>query len=911
MSVGVHKGVIVSPGSTGDQAITGVGFVPKFVLFWYTQATTDGAVTGAAPMSIGAGTRDGGATQQWYLGSFEDDATAASSTGAIQNTTAALKGVLNSNPAIDFALTLVTFDSDGFTVNWSDLPAVSSTVIHYWALGGSDVSAARAGVFTTTAAVATQDVTVNTGFGQPDLLLFVPTANTVLADGTSTNCGMMSLGAAISSTERRCCVYRHPYNKATMDVSSWHGNRAVLGANTVGNVTTAADSEADLSTKASWPTDGFQLSYTDQAASAQQVFYVAIKGTFTATISNGTVPTATAPQTQNLAIASGTPVGALLWGAPIAAASGVTLTATGLGGFFIGGTDGTNEGVAGFTTQDAALDENVGRFHSTGKAIQEMVFDTTVTNPPVLQAEADSSISGSNIVLTWNDTDTVGRDFSYLLIGSASSSATVTAPAVTGVGDIPSPTAAGHTDATVTAPIAVGLGDVPNPIPAIGLAVDNLNSYADGVLPAPWQPWTGSKPDVVSGKAYSNSGLKDATTPSVIESADEFCEIILEGSLDPTGASGQDFGVGVRLTTQGPSADGYSFEITGLLYPQLSKGSGFAFLTEGANLGGLSIDGLRIIVTGGTTTTIKGYARISGVWTEVVSYDDSSSPFTARGYAGFWVAHPSSNSLGVDQVTWGDSNAFADATIVSPAIDGIGDVPNPVASADAVVVSPILDGTGTLPPTNSIISAEVGTGPLIGTGGLLAPTASGTGAGTVVAPALDGAGDVATPGVSADSAVSAQPVDGVGDLPDPVASGTSGSTVSPGPLDGVGDLPDPGTAGGSGVDAGLLDGAGDVPTPSQTASANVGVGPAHGVGAMLRPILTASGAVLPRIDLPTRVIMDPMITTVIVLNPTTTMVVDPAITTHVLSDPAPTAIIDPQPDSVVLDGQQSGILIDA
>lgn len=79
---------------------------------------------------------------------------------------------------------------------------------------------------------------------------------------------------------------------------------------------------------------------------------------------------------------------------------------------------------------------------------------------------------------------------------------------------------------------------------------------------------------------------------------------------------------------------------------------------------------------------------------------------------------------------------------------------------------------------------------------------------------------------------------------------------------------------------------------------------------MLAPVPTGFGHTLPRIDLPTRVVIDPMITTVIIYSSASISVVDRAITNYVLSDPAPTASLDQRHDSSTLDGRPSMVLID-
>jgi hypothetical protein len=176
--------------------------------------------------------------------------------------------------------------------------------------------------------------------------------------------------------------------------------------------------QADLSAKGSWPTDGFQVAYGTQATGAAYYIGLALKGTFTATISKSTVPTAAAPQTQNLSHTGGTPRGALLFGAPLANAAGVTNAAGDNGGFMFGATDGTNEGFGAVTQDHGNTTSMAGRVHSESKAIGEYLAPTP-TAVPTLQSEADSALGSSTLDLTWNDTDSVAREYSYVIFGDA------------------------------------------------------------------------------------------------------------------------------------------------------------------------------------------------------------------------------------------------------------------------------------------------------------------------------------------------------------------------------------------------------------------------------------------------------------------------------------------------------------
>jgi hypothetical protein len=119
--------------------------------------------------------------------------------------------------------------------------------------------------------------------------------------------------------------------------------------------------------------------------------------------------------------------------------------------------------------------------------------------------------------------------------------------------------------------------------------------------------------------------------------------------------SGASIGLGARLTAHSAASGGYQLECR-------DTGSG----TEAALIKGLAtnlatsatytsatVTGARLTVTG---STLKGYLRISGVWTEVVSATDST--YTAAGYPGFWVlgAHP------IESVLWGPDSSAADVT---------------------------------------------------------------------------------------------------------------------------------------------------------------------------------------------------------------------------------------------------------
>jgi len=143
-------------GAIGSQSVTGVGFQPVAVVFWWGPE-----VTAADSSLVPAHTCLGVATsssQQWASRYYASDGTQPYSSliGDI-DATKCLNSVVKG--AADF----VSFGADGFTINWS-LAASASATVYYQAFGGAFV--AHAGTFTNNASTDT----AVTGVG------FTPTA---------------------------------------------------------------------------------------------------------------------------------------------------------------------------------------------------------------------------------------------------------------------------------------------------------------------------------------------------------------------------------------------------------------------------------------------------------------------------------------------------------------------------------------------------------------------------------------------------------------------------------------------------------------------------------------------------------------------------------------------------------------
>jgi hypothetical protein len=300
------------------------------------------------------------------------------------------------------------WSSTSFTLNYTTAPG-SAILIHYVALGGSDITSARAFNFAYSTSTP-QDVTVNTGFGQPDLLFLQTYITTSLGSGTGNS--NLSMGIGKSDSEQFVGMYQDNSGSAMVLTSN---ARSSIAVNTGGTF----DMDADLDAKANWPTDGFRLVYPQTPSSAYIGLGLALKGTFTATIGNTTAPAATG--NVNLALASGTPKGAMIFSHENVVSSTQQASGTRLGGWLIGATDGTNQGFAATLNEDANTAAICGRIFSQTRTIG--LHDAG--NPATLLSQASGSISGANVVLNWDDADATAIEYWYVIFGQAGASSSL------------------------------------------------------------------------------------------------------------------------------------------------------------------------------------------------------------------------------------------------------------------------------------------------------------------------------------------------------------------------------------------------------------------------------------------------------------------------------------------------------
>jgi hypothetical protein len=193
MALTCKQGSFAANTVTGDQVINTVGFQPKAIIFYWTKQTATGFAAGeniGVGLSSGTNVSANVAASTWS----QDNVGENSGRRFLANTACVL--ILNDGGTIDAQGSISAVDASGFTINWSNAPG-QATLIYYIALGGADITNARAGTITGNNTVGTVSTT-QPSF-QPDFVLFVTadtTGNRVYSTITQTDSsGTTSVGS--------------------------------------------------------------------------------------------------------------------------------------------------------------------------------------------------------------------------------------------------------------------------------------------------------------------------------------------------------------------------------------------------------------------------------------------------------------------------------------------------------------------------------------------------------------------------------------------------------------------------------------------------------------------------------------------------------------------------------------------
>ncbi|HUL98953.1 MAG TPA: hypothetical protein VLU24_05965, partial [Mycobacterium sp.] len=250
--------------TTGNVAVTGVGFQPVLAFHAYAnylQTTAPNNSAARAAFGFGAMDMNG---DQWAVSTFSLDAAGTSDTQRGQQTNACIFS-FSSALAVQKKASIVSMDSDGFTVNFSNSTSANNMQVFSLALAGLN---AGVGSFlkSTGAAPASQAIT-GVNFKPAAVLL------TSFQDVTQANPvahSRFGIGASDGTTEGSS-AYEDLDAVTTTNMAGIDKTSKVFMK--MNNSTPAIDAEADLS---SMDPDGFTLNWTTNDAVQTQILYFAL-----------------------------------------------------------------------------------------------------------------------------------------------------------------------------------------------------------------------------------------------------------------------------------------------------------------------------------------------------------------------------------------------------------------------------------------------------------------------------------------------------------------------------------------------------------------------------------------------------------------------------------------------------------
>ncbi|HVP26565.1 MAG TPA: hypothetical protein VMT26_02735 [Candidatus Bathyarchaeia archaeon] len=396
----VKKGTFTKATSTGSQVITGVGFQPKAIIFYWTRQTSYGELAGVR-MGYGYATNYGGTYQNCGVAFASDDNAGTSNTGRRNSVTYSIIVLSSGDPTMSAQARITSFDSDGFTLNWQTNEA-RADIIQYIALGGADLTA-RVGSFSLSTSSGTQDVT-GVGF-QPDFSMFLWTF-TESAD-TSTNNAEIGMGFAKSSTMRGALVSVSRDGRSTTQTHQQQRTDSCILLLNPSSGSGAQDAIVDFS---QFLSDGFRLSKSDAPAASTPIFYLALKGGY---YSIGSFDSQTSTGTQDITGVGFQPKLVML------ATQGRSATTS------IGTTSELSFGTATSSTERSATwfedTNNITGSDNEMETLNTKILqwrDRTAANTFTLRGSADfTSFLPDGFRISWSNVEATGRQIIYVAFG--------------------------------------------------------------------------------------------------------------------------------------------------------------------------------------------------------------------------------------------------------------------------------------------------------------------------------------------------------------------------------------------------------------------------------------------------------------------------------------------------------------
>lgn len=393
MALSVKQGTITEPGSTGALATTGVGFQPKLLILYGNNATASGGhVDAVFCMGWAVSSSD------CRYNSFASDDAVSVSRAHSRHSATHCYGIIAPTNTLLCEAALQSFDSDGFTLNWTTVSA-TGRLIHYLAIGGSDLTNVVGGQLTGRSSNGTTSVS-GLAF-EPDCVLLM--SSNLGSAGTDTE-ARFSLGWGTASAQAVTATAA-AHDLGDSSTAKFNSDAAIIAAQheSQGSGTYWV---AELQ---SINSDGFTLNFTDTNGSSPLINYLCLKGAQFKVGIETQQTSATTKTTSSIGFAPSAVM--LMTSGATATGSSASVTNT------FGSGTATACGCAWWGDQN-----NVGTTRADSRTESALIYQhcTSVAGTPTINASAALSALGSDdFTLNYTAADASARRFMYLAIGAA------------------------------------------------------------------------------------------------------------------------------------------------------------------------------------------------------------------------------------------------------------------------------------------------------------------------------------------------------------------------------------------------------------------------------------------------------------------------------------------------------------
>lgn len=399
MALNAKSGTFVTTSGLGNLSITGLGFTPKVIIFFYGHTTATGDYSDGH-FHIGAATSS---SAQGMAGTNSSNS-AITSDLIRMSTNAKVIWTHNPGSTIDFSdIAFVSMDADGFTIDVNEITADGR--YNYIALGGDDLENAQVGMFSKSTTTGTQDITT-VGF-QPDAVLLFGNLST--ADESSLN-NNTSLGIGVmNGSGEQWAMGTSGQNGQTV----MNNRRFLITDSCYSLAAVASDSLSEKAAYSAMLSNGFRLNWLTSSASAFRVFYVALQGT-NLNVDIGTITQKTSTGTESTTGVGFQPDALMLGSVNNTSSTSVVPTSRMSYGW---GTSATDMRSIWYGDTD-----NIGTAEANSAQIEDKIITmkTEAAGGVTTQAAAElDSLDSDGFTLDWTTADATARTIGYLALGGA------------------------------------------------------------------------------------------------------------------------------------------------------------------------------------------------------------------------------------------------------------------------------------------------------------------------------------------------------------------------------------------------------------------------------------------------------------------------------------------------------------